>query len=89
MLHARDLPLRLWAEAMNTAVYIYNRTPLAHKLAQTPYEMWIGKQAKLDHMKIFGCQAYVHIPTQQRRKWDAKSKKMMFVGYQAESALRR
>lgn len=86
MLHAKNLTLRLWAEAMNTAVYIYNRTPLSHKNGLTPYEIWTGKQVNLTHMKTFGCEAYVHIPSQQRRKWDPKSKRMIFIGYQGESS---
>ena len=27
MLHDQDLPMRLWAEAARTAVYVQNRTP--------------------------------------------------------------
>lgn len=85
MIHAKDLQIRLWAEAMNTAVYTYNRTPLFHKDNKTPYEMWTGKKTRVDHLKTFGCDAYVHVPKQQRRKWDKKSKKMIFVGYQNDS----
>lgn len=36
-------------------------------------------------MKIFGCEAYAHIPKQQRKKWDLKSKKLIFVGYHGDS----
>lgn len=32
-------------------------------------------------MKVFGCQAYAHIPRQERKKLDAKSKEWIFVGY--------
>lgn len=85
MLHARNLPLRLWAEAMNTAVYVYNRTPQLNKNGQIPYEIWTGKHAKLNHVRTFGCDAYVHVPKEQRRKWDIKSKKTILVGYEKES----
>lgn len=84
MLHAKNLPLNLWAEAMNTAVYVYNRTPLSHKNGQIPFETWTGKRVHFRHIKTFGCNAYMHIPKQQRRKWDVKSKRMIFVGYEAD-----
>lgn len=72
----------LWAEAVNTAVYIKNRSPAA-SLDQntTPYEMWTGKKPDISHLRIFGSPAMVHIPKEKRRKWDKKAKKMYLVGY--------
>ena len=32
-------------------------------------------------MRIFGCEAYVHIPKEQRSKLDEKSFKCIFLGY--------
>lgn len=37
-------------------------------------------------MRTFGCEAFVHVPKTQRRKWDTKSKKMILIGYQANSS---
>ncbi|KAK2578839.1 hypothetical protein KPH14_012194 [Odynerus spinipes] len=34
---------------------------------------------------VFGCEAYVHIPDERRRKLDVKAKKLHFVGYSNES----
>lgn len=85
MLHASGLSKRLWAEAVNTAVYTLNRTATTQVKDSTPYELWTGKKPDLSHMKIFGAAAFVHIPDQLRRKLDAKSKKMFLVGYQRES----
>lgn len=84
MLHAKNLPVRLWAEAVNTACYILNRTPTSCNQGKTPYEIWNGRKPRLDHIKVFGSEAYVHIP-KLRKKWDKKSRKMILVGYQAES----
>lgn len=72
----------LWAEAVNTAVYIKNRSP-ASSLDQniTPYEIWTGRKPNLSHLRIFGSPVMVHIPKQKRRKWDKKAKKMYLVGY--------
>ena len=39
MLYAKDIPLYLWAEAVNTAVYILNRTATSQAPNSTPYEL--------------------------------------------------
>lgn len=82
MLHSRNLPLTLWAEAVNTAVYTLNRTPCAQTPGTTPYEMWTGKVPNLSYIKIFGSDAYAHVPKQFRTKLDQKAKKVTLVGYQ-------
>jgi hypothetical protein len=48
----------------------------------TPEEKWSGKKPDLTHFRIFGTQAMAHIPKQKRRKWDKKSEKCIFVGYE-------
>ncbi|KAL0839196.1 hypothetical protein ABMA28_017164 [Loxostege sticticalis] len=47
----------------------------------TPYEVWTGKKPNLNHVRIFGCPAMVHIPKENRSKLDVKSRKLIFVGY--------
>jgi hypothetical protein len=36
-------------------------------------------------LKIFGCKASVHLPKENREKWDTKSKEHIFVGYCEET----
>ena len=36
------------------------------------------------HLKIFGCEAFVHIPKENRTKLDDKSIKCIFLGYADE-----
>lgn len=44
ILHAKDLPITLWAEAVNTTICILNRT-INHELGTvTPYEKWFGEK---------------------------------------------
>jgi len=85
MLYAKDVPLYLWAEAVNTAVYILNRTATSQAPNSTPYELWTGKKPALDHIRTFGCETFLHIPKEQRNKLAAKSKKLMLVGYDKNS----
>lgn len=84
MLHAKSLPVKLWAEAVNCAVYVLNRTVWAQGKV-TPYEKWIGKPPSLKHLRIFGSPAYANIPKQFVKKFDARAKKVIFVGYQQNS----
>lgn len=81
MIHTRDLDGNLWAEAVNTAVYVLNRTGTSTIKDKSPYELWYGKLASIDNFHAFGTEVYVHIPKEKRRKLDAKSKKCLFVGY--------
>lgn len=81
MIHAKGLNLNYWAEAVNTAAYVINRTGTSTVKNKTPYELWYGKESTIEHFRTFGADVYVHIPTQKRRKMDAKSKKCIFVGY--------
>lgn len=32
-------------------------------------------------MKIFGCEAMVHVPKENAKKWDSKTNKMIFIVY--------
>lgn len=81
MLHAKNLPTSLWAEATNTAVYILNRTGTSSVKAKTPFELWFGKSPSINHFRVFGSKVFVHIPKEKRKKWDRKSEEGVFVGY--------
>ena len=35
----------------------------------------------MDHLRIFDCVAYSHVPKQTRRKIDERSEKCIFIGY--------
>lgn len=81
---ATCLPLNLWAEAINTTIYILNRTVLSGK-GTTPYQQWTGKIPCLGHMRIFGSEGYAHVPKQFTQKLDVRARKIILVGYQDDS----
>lgn len=81
MLFEAKLQKSFWAEAVATAAYIINRSPSRVLAETTPYENWTGKKPHISHLKIFGSKAMVHVPKQNRRKWDSKSRELIFVGY--------
>lgn len=81
MIHTKGLPIKLWAEAVNTAAYVLNHTgptPVKHK---SPIELWNKRTVNFDHLKVFGTECFVHIPKQKRQKFDEKGNKGCLVGY--------
>ncbi|KAL0821709.1 hypothetical protein ABMA28_005135 [Loxostege sticticalis] len=81
MLINANLQNYLWAEAVVTAAYIVNRSPTRALDWKTPEEKWSGKQPIVSHMRVFGCEAMMHIPKEKVKKWDSRSRKMIFLGY--------
>lgn len=74
------LPLKFWGECVLTAVYIINRLPTRVTGHKTPYELLLGKKPKYDHMRVFGCKAYMHNKRRQD-KFDERGKPCIFIGY--------
>ena len=85
LLEGGGLHKRYWAEAVNTAIYVRNRCPSKAVSGKIPEELWRQKRISLSHLRVFGCEAYAHIPKQKRRKLDPKSEKKIFVGYSESS----
>jgi len=85
MLHAKNLPVKLWVEAVNTACYILSRTPAVSNQGMIPYEAWMNRKPRFDHIRMFGSEAYAHISKQLRKKWDKKSQNLILMDYQTDS----
>ena len=81
IIHSKQLDISLWAESVNTVVYTLNLTGTSSIKGKTPYELYFNKDPKISHLRIFGTEVFTHIPKEKRQKWDAKSKKGIFVGY--------
>ena len=48
---------------------------------KTLYEARASKRSSLAHLRVFGCDAFVHIPKEKRSKLDIKSEKCIFFGH--------
>lgn len=79
------LPSVFWAEAVNTANYIRNRSPSTKLNGKTPFEAWYGKAPDVTDFKRFGCDVFVMNRKPGRSKLEPKSRKGIFVGYSQES----
>ena len=84
MLCESGVPKNFWAEALATAVYLRNRCPTKAVTGMTPFEAWNGEKPSVDHLKVFGCLCYAHIPKDERKKLDSKAREAIFLGYGKE-----
>jgi transposase InsO family protein len=74
MLSHAKLPRSFWGEAMMTAVDLINLSPSVPLNGEVPEKIWSGKNVSYDHLRVFGCRAFVHIPKSERSKLDDKAK---------------
>jgi hypothetical protein len=83
MLEDSGLGEELWAEAMVTANYTRNWLPSrVHR--KTPWEKFFGEKPDVNHMRVFGARAYMHIPKENRKKMQSVSERGVFVGYELD-----
>ena len=75
---------QFWECAVSTAVHARNRAPSRVNDYLSPHERLFGQPPDLLHLCVFGCLAYRHI-TSARRKFDATSERLIFVGYEGSS----
>ena len=85
MLSGARLRHEIWAVVVNIACYLKNRSPTSASVNKTPHEVWSGKKHSIAHLKVFGCDAFMHVPKEKMSKMDNKAeKKCIFVGYKDE-----
>ena len=58
---------------MLTAYYLVNRSPSVLLRFNIPQKVWTGKEMSYNHLKVFGCKAFIHVPKEQRTKLDDKA----------------
>ena len=61
-------------------MYLRNRSLTNSVDRSTPYEAWSGRKPAVNHLKVFGCVTYAHIPKEERRKLDVKAKRCVLLG---------
>ena len=84
MLIGAKLPTRLWGEAVRTACYLRNRTPIGPG-GKTPEEAYSGRKPNIGHLRAYGCVVYAHIPKEKRLKLDDTTTKTCLIGYMPTS----
>ena len=81
MLNEAGLPPSFWWDAVSTFTHIHNRSPTSALQNSTPYELWFKKKPDVSHFRVFGCTAYVHIKSDQRKQLESHTHKCVFIGY--------
>ena len=85
MLIKSNVPKSLWAEAVNTAVFLRNRCPTRANDGMTPYELWSNRKPNVKFLRVFGCNATFLKKGPGISKFDPKGEKGILVGYSSEA----
>jgi hypothetical protein len=82
MLQHSHLPVVFWGEAVLTACYLMNFRLCVNDKTKTAHEVWYGDKPYVQHLRVFGCDAYVHVHKGNRDgKMGARAVKGIFIGY--------
>lgn len=84
VLKGKNLTNGSWVEAVNTAVYLKNRSPTESLYYKTPLEALSGFKPVVSHLRVFGCKYFPHVPKENKKKLDSKSIKFTFIRYCSE-----
>jgi hypothetical protein len=79
MLSGVRLEHEFWVEAMDTTCCLVNQSLSSTLDDMAPHEVWTGKKPSLTHLKVFGCNAYVHVPKENRSMLDNMDEKCILL----------
>ncbi|GJZ13384.1 zinc finger, CCHC-type containing protein [Tanacetum coccineum] len=85
MMKSMQVPDALRGEAVCQAVYIQNRVPTKTLGDTTPYERWSVKKPNLEHLRVFGCIAYLKVLRGHQQKNDSRSEMLVHLGTETRS----
>jgi hypothetical protein len=85
LLNDQGLAMYLWGEAAMTTIYVHNRSRHCILKDMTLEEAFSGKKPNVEHLRIFGCPIYFHIPKDKGNKLEPSRNKGIFVGYSESS----
>jgi hypothetical protein len=74
-------PKRFWGRAGAHAAYVWNRSHISHETGMTPYEAMRGKKPSMKHLGVWGCDAFCHVPREQRDALAPKAEPCIYVGH--------
>ena len=74
MLSKAKLSKHFWGEALYTVMHVINLSPIVAWNSEVPNKIWFDKNVKYDHLRVFGCKAFAHVPKDKISKLDAKSR---------------
>jgi len=76
------LPLKYWADVVQTVVYTRNLLPNTQQPKTILAELWSGQCQDISHLCPFGCTSFAHIPLDLNiSKLNPRSLKTALLGY--------
>ncbi|KAH7542940.1 hypothetical protein FEM48_Zijuj02G0128700 [Ziziphus jujuba var. spinosa] len=78
------IPSHFWVEALSTSVHLINRLPSPVLDNETPYFRLYGNNPDYNHLRVFGCLCYAHLPSSDRNKLTAQYARCAFLGYASD-----
>jgi hypothetical protein len=81
MLDGSGLAQELWVEAVDIAKYLLNMSTSSALVDTNLNEVWLSNNPSVSHLKVFGCDAFVHVPKEKTSKLDKMAVKCIFIGY--------
>jgi len=81
LLQESGLPVQFWGEALAAFVHVRNRCATSTLNGTTPYTLWHKKKPDVSHLRVWGCQAYVHVQKDKRPLLGSHMEKCVFIGY--------
>jgi len=75
------LPEWFWHRAANHAIFVYNRTKVSTVTGVTPFESLYKQMPGARHWGNFGCNAFYHVPKEQRTALQAKTEACVYLGH--------
>ena len=82
MLHHKQLPKTLWAEALSVAMHVRNRvTTRGLPYNTTPYEIVYGKKPNLSYLRVFGSRCWYNLRRPDVDKLDPRALEAIMIGY--------
>ena len=60
-----------WTHVVHTTVHIQNRVMLRKNTDKTPYKLWKGIPANVNHFRVFGRNCYIKRENGRMRKFDS------------------
>lgn len=76
-----ELPDKFWPYSLMTATWMINRLPSRILDWKTPYEVLFGTPPDMSILRPFGCLAYAANVSPRKRKFDSRSHRCAFLGY--------
>ena len=81
MLHSKNIPLRFWAEAVNTTVHVISQLYLTPRTKNASYEIWTGIKLIVKYFRTFGSKCYILSDREHLRKFNSQSDEGIFLAY--------